>query len=105
MKAAILGKDYALSLVLCGDTLAQKLNRTYRNKEYKPNVLSFPLDRTEGEVFLNLRKAEREAAAAGSTANERIALLFVHACFHLKGYDHGDRMERAEERVLARFGY
>ena len=103
MKEAILGKHYSLSLVICGDTLAQKLNRTYRNKEYKPNVLSFPLDRTEGEIFLNIRKAEREAREGGISTRSRVALLFVHACFHLKGYDHSDEMEAAEQRVLKRF--
>lgn len=103
MKEAILGKHYSLSLVLCGDTLAKRLNTEYRKKTYKPNVLSFPLDTDTGEIFLNVRKAAREAKAAGITLNARLALLFVHGCFHLKGHKHSDTMEQAEQKILKKF--
>lgn len=96
----ILGTSYTLSLVMCGDMLAQRLNREYRKKTYKPNVLSFPLSKTEGEIFLNRRKAEREATLYGVSARERIAFLFIHACLHLKGFDHGNTMDRLEQTYL-----
>ena len=99
----VLGADYELSLVLCGDALARRMNRTYRKKEYSPNVLSFPYSRSEGEIFLNVRKAEREAENYGTTPRKRLALLFVHACFHLKGLDHGVTMEARERDVLRKF--
>jgi probable rRNA maturation factor len=105
MKEAILGKGYSLSLVICGDSLAQRLNSEHRKKNYKPNVLSFPLDDSEGEIFLNVRKAAREAKAAGISVNNRIALLFVHGCYHLKGHEHSDAMEAAEQKVLKKFGF
>ena len=57
---ALLSKHYQLSLVLCGDTLARKINRTYRKKTYAANVLSFPLDKYEGEMFLNVEAAARD---------------------------------------------
>ncbi len=101
---AILGKDYELSLVICGDELARRMNEEHRKKTYKPNVLSFPLSKSEGEIFLNVRKAEREAKQFGVPLRERLALLFVHGCFHLKGMDHGDRMEKEETRIMKRFG-
>jgi rRNA maturation RNase YbeY len=101
----ILGSSYSLSLVLCGDTLAQRLNTAYRKKTYKPNVLSFPLSRTEGEIFLNLRCAEREARKYGVAVNKRIAFLFIHACLHLKGLDHSARMDGLEQRHLKAAGF
>ncbi len=94
---------YELSLVLCGDALARRMNETYRKKSYFPNVLSFPLSKTEGEIFLNVRCAEREAAQMHVSVNKRLALLFVHGLFHLKGLDHSDRMEREEQKILKRF--
>lgn len=97
---AALGSHYELSLVICGDTLAQALNMKYRKKSYRPNVLSFPISATEGEIFLNLRCAEREARKYGVPVHARLALLFVHGCLHLKGLDHGERMEREEQRIL-----
>lgn len=104
MASDILGNDYELSVVVCGDMLARKMNRAYRKKTYSPNVLSFPLGKYEGEIFLNIRKAEREARSMGIPARERTALLFVHGCFHLKGLRHGRTMERNEDGILRRFG-
>ena len=100
----VLGSTYQLSLVICGDTLAKRINIEYRKKSYSPNVLSFELDKNEGEIFLNLRKAEREARQYGTSVRQRLALLFVHGLFHLKGMDHSDLMENNEQRVLRKFG-
>ncbi len=101
---SILGASYELSLVICGDALARRMNIEYRQKSYFPNVLSFPLTKTEGEIFLNIRKAEREAHQGAMPVRERIAYLFVHGCFHLKGLDHSDTMEREEVRIMRKFG-
>lgn len=100
----ILGKHYELSLVVCGDALARRINREYRDKTYSPNVLSFSLDKHTGEIFLNTRKAEREAKQMQIPIDSRIAHLFVHGCFHLKGFDHSDDTEHREDAVLKRFG-
>lgn len=101
----LLSERYVLSLVVCGDTLARRINRTYRKKDYSPNVLSFPLGEYEGEIFLNVRKGEREAKAAGMSARERIALLFAHGCLHLRGFRHGVKMEKLERDTLKKFGF
>ena len=103
MLQEILGSKYELSLVVCGDSLAQKMNKKYRQKSYKPNVLSFPLSKTEGEIFLNVQCAKREAEKYDTTLPKRLALLFVHGCFHLKGLKHGDKMEAEEQKVLKKF--
>jgi rRNA maturation RNase YbeY len=102
---SILGADYELSLVICGDTLATRMNMEYRKKAYSPNVLSFPLDKQEGEIFLNVRCAEREAKRYGISLRERLTYLYIHGCFHLRGLDHGDAMEREEKRIMKRFGF
>lgn len=101
----ILPGRYELSLVVCGDTLAQRMNTTYRQKTYRPNVLSFPNDTYEGELFLNIRCAAREAKRYNVKYLDRLALLFVHGCLHLRGMDHGERMEKEEVRILAKFGF
>ncbi|HUO50296.1 MAG TPA: rRNA maturation RNase YbeY [Candidatus Paceibacterota bacterium] len=106
----ILGAHYELSLVICGDTLAQRMNAEYRKKTYRPNVLSFPIDTKEGEIFLNVPCAHREAKKYGTTLEKRLALLFVHGCFHLKGLDHQNekdtkKMEAQEQKILTRFHF
>lgn len=105
MAEHVLGKRYELSLVVCGDTLAERMNATYRKKTYKPNVLSFPLDKESGEIFLNLRCAEREARKYDVALRDRLALLFVHGLYHLKGFDHSDKMESLERATLKKFGF
>ena len=96
----ILGNGYELSLVLIGDTLMHRLNSEYRNKNYPTNVLSFPIDTKEGEIFINVRKAEREAKALSIPKKERIAYLFTHGCLHLKGLEHGKKMDVLEEQFM-----
>ena len=103
MKCAALGGRYELSLVICGDSLARRLNKKHRRKTYAANVLSFPLSRTEGEMFLNARASAREAHTYGVSVGARLALLFVHGLLHLKGLPHGRTMEREEARILHAF--
>ena len=103
MKDSVLGKKYELSLVFIGDHLARKLNTQHRGKTYASNVLSFPNTKTEGEIFVNLTQAAREAKRLAVPFKSRVALLYVHALYHLKGYKHSNRMERAEQRVLTAF--
>jgi probable rRNA maturation factor len=95
---------YELSLVICGDSLARNMNRTHRKKTYAANVLSFPLSKTEGEIFLNARASAREARRFGVSEKARLALLFVHGLMHLKGLSHGRTMEAKERDILRTFG-
>src|SRR3989344_5679819 len=101
----ILGNKYELSLVVCGDDLARRMNKEYRKKNYKPNVLSFPLSKSEGEIFLNVRAAAREGQRYKVPLRDRLAFLFVHGCFHLKGLRHGRIMEAQEQRILRAFHF
>ena len=97
------GKKYTLSLVFVGDTTAKKLNQTYRQKNYIPNVLSFPLSKNEGEIFLNLACAKREYKNYGLSYKKYIAYLFIHGLLHLKGYSHGSTMDIKERSLMQRF--
>jgi probable rRNA maturation factor len=99
IKEVVLGKKYELSLVFVGDTKSQKLNSAYRGKNKPTNCLSFSLDKNSGEIFLNLAKAKKEASVFGRKFDSFVAFLFIHSCLHLKGMEHGDKMERAEEKI------
>lgn len=103
IKEAILGKSYSLSFTFVGTSRARTLNQTYRKKNYVPNVLSFPLDETTGEIYLCPEIAYPEAKDFNLSKNGYIAFLFIHGCLHLKGHDHGATMETLERRYLKRF--
>jgi len=102
---SVLGNNYDLSIVICGDKLAKRINTTYRHKTYIPNVLSFPLDKNSGEIFIDLRKVEREAYAFSHTPRKHTAYLLIHGLLHLKGFSHGSTMESEEQKVLKAFSF
>src|SRR5262245_7477507 len=79
MAIEVLGKNYELTLGFVGNAKSQKLNKTYRNKEYIPNVLSFPLEKNIGEIFINPMQARKEAPSHGMTEKNFIGFLFLHA--------------------------
>lgn len=105
MKNGILGASYALSLVFIGTHRAQALNYTSRKKTYVPNVLSFPLDKTHGEIFITPTVARKEARRQGMTTKGYTGLLFIHALLHLKGMRHGDTMDRLERKYCAQYNF
>ena len=96
IKNAVLGKDYFLSLVFINQTKSRKINFTYRKKDKSTNVLSFPLDKKCGEIFICPEIAKKEGLSVG--------FLFIHGLLHLKGMEHGSTMERAEEKLCKKFG-
>lgn len=104
MKDSILGKDYDLSLVFIGDVESRKINKKHRGKDYIPNILSFEMDDTSGEIFINPIEAKRQAKNFGRTPSNMIAFLFIHGLCHLKGMKHGVTMERTEARFRNEFG-
>lgn len=103
MKNKVLGAKYELSLVFVGKIRAASLNKTYRNKTYSPNVLSFPLTSDAGEIVICPQVAKREAAKFNLSVDGYIAYLFIHGLLHLKGYDHSDTMEKLERKYLKAF--
>lgn len=100
---AVLGKTYEGSLVIVSSSKSRELNKTYRGKDYPTNILSFPLDENEGEIFLDLKKAREDAPLFKRSYTNFIGFLFIHALLHLKGYDHGVKMETAEKKFRKLF--
>ncbi|MGB3922077.1 MAG: rRNA maturation RNase YbeY [Minisyncoccia bacterium] len=100
LKRSVLGKDFELSLVFADDKLSRRLNRIYRGKNKPANVLSFPLSKKSGEIFIDLITAEKEAPRYGLSYRDFVKLLFVHGLLHLKGMRHGRKMERTEKKLL-----
>jgi probable rRNA maturation factor len=103
IKNTILGKSYLLSLSFVGETRAQNFNIQYRKKDYIPNVLSFPLDETTGEIIICPAVAKKQAKDFNLSVDGYMAYLFIHGCVHLKGHDHGDTMDKLEQKYVRQF--
>ncbi len=103
IKKEILGENYDLSLVFIGKKRSKTLNEKYRQKNSDTNILSFPFDSENGEIFLTLDKIEKEISKFEMSLNRLIIFLFIHGCLHLKGLNHGKKMEKEETRLLKKF--
>lgn len=100
----ILGSDYQLELVFVNDQEIQSLNRRYRRKDYPTNILSFPLEKNEGEILINLEKAKKEAPDFNHDNKNHLIFLFIHGCLHLNGLTHGSIMTKEEKKFFQIYG-
>ena len=103
IKEKILGKNYNLSIIFCSPTESRLKNKTYRDKNYPTNILSFPLSKDEGEIYISLSTARRDAKSFGMTYQKFLHLLVIHGCLHLKGHAHGSTMENEEDKYLNKY--
>lgn len=103
IKEAILGKEYELSVTILSPRAQRTINKTYRDKDYTTNILSFPLSDTSGEITFDLKKAKEDAPLFDMTYTRFVTFLFIHGCLHLKGFEHSSTMERQEKKFLKKF--
>lgn len=92
--------DYELSLVFVDNKKSHELNLAYRQKDKPTNILSFPLDHLNGEIFIDLEYTKTEAKKLGREFDEYLLFLFIHGVLHLKGMTHGSKMESEEQKLL-----
>lgn len=105
IKNKIIGENRMVSLVIISDARSRKLNKKYRNKSKPANVLTFPMGRKTGEIFINPFEVRRDMKRFGKTYDTLFALMFIHGLLHLKGRSHNSKMEREEEDLLKKFGF
>ena len=94
-----------INLRIVGEGEGRRLNRAFRRRDRATNVLTF----ATGDIVLCHPVIRREARAQGKSIAAHYAHLVVHACLHLRGYDHekkrdAARMEAREIRILRRAG-
>ncbi|MCA9353385.1 rRNA maturation RNase YbeY [Candidatus Nomurabacteria bacterium] len=99
MKNKILGKKYELSIYFADPKTSKSLNKKYRNKTYIPDVLSFPLTEYSGEIVACLDVIYKKYKEEGfKTKKSYLSFMIIHSMLHLKGFDHGTKMEKEEEK-------
>ena len=103
IKETLIGKEYDLTIVFCSPEESRLRNKTYRDKDYATNILSFPLEKNSGEIYICLSVARRDAKKFDLSYQKFLHLLVIHGILHLKGHAHGSTMEALEEQHLKRF--
>jgi probable rRNA maturation factor len=100
-----------LSVLLVDVDYMTELNHRWMDGEGPTDVLAFPMDEGSvdhgpgesgaepallGDIVLCPDVAAKQAAEAGHSTQDELALLTVHGTLHLLGYDHAEPDEERE---------
>ena len=94
-----------LNIVIVNDREMKLLNGKFLDHWYRTDVLSFPLELQakkviEGEVYINLDQAKRQACEYDVTLKQEVRRLVVHGVLHLLGYDDRTRKQKQQMTLL-----
>jgi probable rRNA maturation factor len=100
------------TVTLCGEYKIKSLNKTFRKKNKKTDVLSFPLfDFNDdfqpavpidlGDIFICFPVAKTQAKSLNVSLENELIHLFVHGFLHLLGFDH-ERSSK-DERIMLKW--
>jgi probable rRNA maturation factor len=108
-----LADDAEITVRIVGEEEGQRLNNSYRKKDYATNVLTFDYAQAPvvmADLVLCAPVVAREAKEQGKTLAAHYAHLLVHGTLHAQGWDHetsaadADEMEAYEVAILAGLG-
>jgi len=124
-------KDVEISLSFVDDEEIRDVNKKFRNKDSKTDVLSFPMftedeiteiiDNTHdsnenpigmlllGDIIISVPTAKEQAKEYNHSFTREVCFLACHSILHLLGYDHDtvektEKMQIMEKNILAEIG-
>jgi probable rRNA maturation factor len=110
IKNDILGKRYELSIVFVNKNKIKYLNKKYRRKNEATDILSFDLSNPSiknsgqaGEIFICPEIAKIKAPKFSMIYKNYLLFLVIHGILHLKGLEHGDKMDEYELTYYSRY--
>ncbi len=104
------GRDASINVIFVDDREIRSLNRQYLGRDRSTDVIAFDLsdeaERLEGEIYVSVDAAERQAREYGLGFWEELSRLAAHGALHLVGFDDATEearaeMSREEDRFLA----
>ena len=108
-----LDSDAEITVRIVDAEEGQALNRSYRQKDYATNVLTFdytPAPLVTADLVLCASVVAKEARENRKTLKDHYAHLLVHGTLHAQGWDHetgeadAEAMEAREASILAGLG-
>lgn len=99
-------EDSEISLLFLDDEGIREINRTYLNRDYPTNVISFSMTegpfgdlnpRVLGDIVISVERSRREALESGLPPEDYQDYLLIHGLLHLLGYDHETPREQDGE--------
>lgn len=110
-KIALFLSKKDIELIITDNEGIRHLNSTFRSKDEPTDVLSFPFDNMGiiggnlplGSVVISIEMAKNISNKLDHSLESEIALLLIHGCLHLLGYDHendnGEHRAKEEELI------
>jgi probable rRNA maturation factor len=92
-----------LGIVFTHSRFIRKINWEFLKHDYVTDVIAFPLGEgggVEGEIYINLDAAKRQAQKYGVKFTQESSRLLIHGALHLLGYD--DATIRMRKRMSER---
>jgi rRNA maturation RNase YbeY len=93
----------SLAIVFTHSRFIRKMNREFLKHDYATDVIAFPLGEDssmEGEIYINLDAAQKQAREYGVTYTHESHRLLIHGALHLLEYD--DTTLRGKKKMSER---
>lgn len=95
-----------VTVVFVDSPYSKRINKRYLGHDYATDVISFRLENRpvlDGEVYVNLDRAQKQAREYSVTFSNEVARLVIHGTLHLADFDHSAprmaaRMKAEEDR-------
>jgi probable rRNA maturation factor len=95
-----------INVICMNENPHKRLNLKYLNHDYATDVITFDFTEEEtvnGEIYINVKMANRNAIEHSVTLLNEIQRLIVHGALHLVGFDDQADQERLEMHELENF--
>lgn len=99
-------KSANINVIFENDDFMLYLNKKYLKHNWITDVISFQFNQKEkidGEIYIGIQQAERQAKEYGVGFNEEISRLVIHGVLHLIGYGDDKLSERKKMRLKENF--
>lgn len=100
-------QEVSINVILVDNAKIQSLNKTYRQKDYVTDVLTFPDGYLHhlGDIFISMETCASQALELGHSFERELGFLTVHGLLHTLGYDHHTEDEESimvelQEQIL-----
>ncbi len=107
LRNKILGPHFDLTISILNPKNSLKINKKQRKMDYVPNTLSFKYSPTSGEIVMTPTVIDDEDYAFDEEIiedfNQKFLYLTIHSMIHLTDLDHGEEMEKLEEKYYREF--
>ena len=91
--------DGEILIILVDDDDLVKLNRQFLNRDYKTDVIAFPLSdesdtKFEGEIYISIDRVKENAHSFNVTPDEELKRVVAHGLLHFIGYSDSNEINK-----------